>query len=194
MSFTLRARWSASSAPRLARTFVARPKHTVKDPLLTASNASITELPENLTFVHRPPPTAETPLSYTTNPSSPLLRQTSGSSTSSAPLAPPLHAQQNAGQGKRLSQAQIEEIRARRAKDPKRNPAWKLAEEYGCSRLFISMVAPISKIDVQVKTSEGLVQMTEAERRQLEKEKAMSRWGERKQINREVKRLRREKW
>ncbi|KIO24251.1 hypothetical protein M407DRAFT_103062 [Tulasnella calospora MUT 4182] len=194
MSFALRARWSASSAPRLARTFVARPKHTVKDPLLTASNAAIIELPENLTFVHRPPPTAETPLSYTTNPSSPLLRKTASSSTS-APLAPPLHAQQeNAGQSKRLTQAQIEEIRARRAKDPKSNPAWKLAEEYGCSRLFISMVAPIRKIDVQVKTSEGLVQMTEAERRQFEKEKVMSRWGERKQINREVRRLRREKW
>ncbi|KAG8905643.1 hypothetical protein FRC00_013130 [Tulasnella sp. 408] len=56
------------------------------------------------------------------------------------------------------------------------------------------MVAPIRKIDVQVKTSEGLVQMTEAERRQLEKEKAMSRWGERKQINKEVRRLRREMW
>ncbi|KAG8951741.1 hypothetical protein FRC04_005762 [Tulasnella sp. 424] len=192
MSFTLRARWSASSAPRLARTFVARPKHTVKDPLLTASNAEITELPENLTFIHRPPPTAETPLSYTTNPTSPLLRQTSASSTS-APLPPPLHAAYN-GESKRLTEAQIEEIRARRAKDPKRNPAWKLAQEYGCSRLFISMVAPIKKIDVQVGTSEGLVQMTEAERRQLEKAKVMSRWGERKQINREVKRLRREKW
>lgn len=56
------------------------------------------------------------------------------------------------------------------------------------------MAAPIKKIDVQVGTSEGLVQMTEAERRQLEKAKVMSRWGERKQINREVKRLRREKW
>ncbi|KAG9041608.1 hypothetical protein FS837_012034 [Tulasnella sp. UAMH 9824] len=192
MSFTLRARWSASSAPRLARTFVARPKHTVKDPLLTASNAAITELPEDLTFIHRPPPTAETPLSYTTNPSSPLLRQATASS-SSATLPPALHAQSES-ESKRLTQAQIEEIRARRAKDPKRNPAWKLAQEYGCSRLFISMVAPIRKIEVQVKTSEGLMQMTEAERRQLEKEKAMSRWGERKQINKEVRRLRREMW
>ncbi|KAG9019761.1 hypothetical protein FRB90_009631 [Tulasnella sp. 427] len=196
MSFALRTRLSASSAPRLTRTFVARPKHTVKDPLLNASNAEITELSENLTFIHRPPPTAETPLSYTTKPTSPLLRQSDAPSTStSASLPPPLHSHQtNRGQAKRLTQDQIEEIRARRARDPKRNPAWKLAEEYGCSRLFISMVAPIKKIDVQVKTSEGLVHMNEAEKRQLEREKAMARWGERKQINREVKRLRREIW
>ncbi|KIO19417.1 hypothetical protein M407DRAFT_246175 [Tulasnella calospora MUT 4182] len=91
-------------------------------------------------------------------------------------------------------QAKIEDICARRTMDPQRITAWKLAEEYGCSRLLVSMVAPIRNIDVQVKASESLMQMTEAKRGQLEKEKEIPRREKRKEINREVRRSTWEMW
>ncbi|KIO17265.1 hypothetical protein M407DRAFT_58236, partial [Tulasnella calospora MUT 4182] len=71
--------------------------------------------------------------------------------------------------------AQIEDSYARRTMDPQRITAWKLAEEYGCSRLLVSMVAPIRNIDVQVKALESLMQMTEAKGKRLKKEKEIYR-------------------
>ncbi|KAG8907110.1 hypothetical protein FRB99_005365 [Tulasnella sp. 403] len=201
------------TVPSLCRGFVARPKHTIKDPLATAPNAVTTELAPGLTFIHRPPPTAESPVSYTSNPASPLLRPTSSQTStsrqygtlpalnnSSTPLPPtvrPISPRFNpqTPQSFHLTQAQIDEIRTLRASDPKKNTVWKLAEQFKCSRLFISMVAPLKDIKIQVKGADGeIVETSEAERRQAERVKREARWGERKKITREVSKKRKALW
>lgn len=65
-----------------------------------------------------------------------------------------------------------------------------MAERFKCSKIFISMVAPVKEIKVNV----GGVEMTEAERRAQERAKVEARWGERKKIAREVRKKRIEKW
>ncbi|KAG8858426.1 hypothetical protein FRB96_005311 [Tulasnella sp. 330] len=214
MSTLLRARL-AILTPKNARSFVARPKHTIKDPLLASPNAKVTKLAPNLTLIHRPPPTAESPISYTTNPSSPFLRPSAitpttqaarpygtiptlpGSHANVPPTAHPIpaHFNPDSPQVFHLDQAQIDQIKQLREQDPRGNTVQKLAERFKCSRLFIQMVAPIRDITVRVKSGEGGVEeMTEAERRERERLKKQNRWGERKTITKEVRKRRKALW
>src|SRR5262245_7455973 len=52
-----------------------RPPYRAPDPLVHNPDAKVTMLEQDLTFIHRPPPTALTPFSLTTAPASPLLRR-----------------------------------------------------------------------------------------------------------------------
>ncbi|KAG9037242.1 hypothetical protein FRB95_006185 [Tulasnella sp. JGI-2019a] len=213
MSTLLRTR-QAIRTPRNARSFVARPKHTIKDPLLSASNSKVTKLAPNLTLIHRPPPTAESPISYTTNPSSPFLKPSTAASAIQAsrpygtiPTLPESHANvpptvhpvptrfnPNSPQSFHLNQAQIEEMKQLREKDPRGNTVEKLAGQFKCSRLFVQMVAPLRDIVVRVKSSDGIEEITEAERRERQRLKKESRWGERKTITKEVRKRRKALW
>ena len=51
-----------------------RPPMRRPDPRLNNPDATTTQLPDDLTFIHRPPPSLPSAYSYTTNPASPLHR------------------------------------------------------------------------------------------------------------------------
>ncbi|KAJ2978638.1 hypothetical protein NUW54_g11257 [Trametes sanguinea] len=69
LPLSLRLPFSRSYATRLPE----RPPYRAPDPLRNNPHATYQELADkNLTFIHRPPPTAPSPLSYTTSPASPL--------------------------------------------------------------------------------------------------------------------------
>ncbi|KAH9999625.1 mitochondrial ribosomal protein subunit L20-domain-containing protein [Russula compacta] len=153
------------------------------DPLLNNPNAVSTSLPEDLTFIHRPPPSAPTPLSYTVNPSSPLLRSAESPTPSTGvALPPPLEKPTPAYP--RLSDDKITEMRRLRMENPARYTCRKLADTFGCSPSFVSYVAPL-------KPSQ---QRAALARREREHEKARARWGERTALIREIRKKRKEFW
>jgi hypothetical protein len=162
-----------------ARTYaVSRPNPRPRDPVLTSPNAKVQQIAPDVTFIHNPPSSVPTPHSLTTAPASPLLSKRS--SHTSEPLLPPALRQEKPANGPKLNQAQIEEIKQLRYKDPKKNSCQVLARQYGCSAIFVSMVAPLGK----------------DQRQELEKEQNVLRgqWGERKQLIREIRKKRREFW
>lgn len=149
------------------------------DPL-NAHTATTSSLPDDLTFFHRPPPSAPSALSLTTNPASPLLRPTS--SAQDATLPPPLKEPQP---GKpRLSDENIAEMQRLRALNPSYYTRKRLAEQFDCSPAFVGLVARLSTSDHRT------VQ------RKLEKAHAdvRAQWGEKKLITREIRRRRKQFW
>lgn len=172
--------------PFLTRGYATRlpqkPPMRHSDPLLNNPNAVATSLPENLTFIHRPPPTAPTPLSYTVSPSSPLLRTESLPPSTGSTLPPPL-AKPKLG-APRLPEDTIMEIQRLRMEDPVFYTRRVLANAFGCSPAFVSYVAPLRR-------SEKLVAVAKRDR---EHEKARARWGEKAALIREIRRKRKEFW
>ncbi|KAI0042157.1 chondroitin AC/alginate lyase [Auriscalpium vulgare] len=128
----------------LRRTYATRlpekPPMRHPDPLINNPAAVVTPLSEDLTFIHRPPPSAPTPFSYTTNPSSPLLRP---ASPADAPLPPTLKDTSAAPKPPRMSDAKIAEMRALRASNPKLSRTF-LAQKFECTPAFVSLMAPLS--------------------------------------------------
>ncbi|TFY83790.1 hypothetical protein EWM64_g215 [Hericium alpestre] len=141
----------------------------------------MTTLPDDLTFIHRPPSSAPTPFSYTTNPTSPLLRSSS-SKPVDAPLPPPLRP--TAAQKPRLSEEQLYEMRRLRASNPTLYTRKKLAEKFNCSEAFVGLVTPLSRQQQRVAL----------DRRDQEHERARAQWGEKKLIVREIRKKRKEFW
>jgi hypothetical protein len=169
----------------LLRGYATRPLPRPKDPIMTSKNAVVTELAPGLTFIHRPPPTAPTPHSLTTNPASPLLRKASSPPNLSASLAdpslPPV-----IGSGPRptksyhLMPEQIAEMKSLRASDPATYTVHKLAKQFECSPAFVQITAPLTK----------------QERRSLDARltEQKSSWGARKRLQREIRQKRRSLW
>jgi len=162
-----------------------RPPQKIKDPLDNAANASRYEIQDKkFTFIHRTPPSAPTPFSLTTAPSSPLLNPASNLAEGTANALPPPLWNEPSKQHRTLSEAEVDQIRALRNTDPHSNTAGKLAAQFGCSSKFVAMVAPLSK---QIKQ----------ERLQLraeEHENARSKWGSRKQLVKEIRAKRKSYW
>ena len=152
------------------------------DPLLNKPNAISTPLPEDLTFIHRPPPSAPTPLSFTVNPSSPLLRTSPPIPPTESSLPPPL--KRPTSTHPRLSEDKIKELQRLRSKNPALYTRQKLADTFGCSPSFVSYVAPL-------KPSQ---QRTALARREREHDKARARWGEKTAVIREIRKKRKEFW
>ncbi|KAF8523203.1 mitochondrial ribosomal protein subunit L20-domain-containing protein [Gautieria morchelliformis] len=163
-----------------------RPPPKIKDPLLSA-NAVHHQIAPNLTFIHRPPPTAPTPFSLSTAPSSPLLLPAtpvpSSDASTSTRLPPRIQKPQNQPETK-LTDEQIEEIRRLRTADPIVHTRQKLAKQFGCSPAYIPMVAPLRKAE----TRKALA------RRDQEHEANRSRWGERKEMVVAIRKKRRSLW
>lgn len=152
------------------------------DPLLNKPNAVSTSLPKDLTFIHRPPPSAPTPLSYTVNPTSPLLRSEPQIPPTGSALPPPLNNATLAHP--RLPEDKISEMRRLREQNPAFYTRSKLANTFGCSPSFVSYVAPL-------KPSQQRAALAKRER---EHEKARSRWGEKAALIREIRQKRKEFW
>jgi hypothetical protein len=172
--------------PFLSRGYATRlpqkPPMRHPDPLLNKPNAVSTSLPEDLTFIHRPPPSAPSPLSYTVNPSSPLLHSEPPTPSTDVPLPPPL--KQPTLAHPRLPEDKIKELQRLRTENPVLYTRKKLANTFGCSPSFVSYVAPL-------KSSQ---QRAALARRDREHEKARTRWGEKAALIREIRKKRKEFW
>ena len=118
---------SRSYATRLPE----RPPYRAPDPLKNNPHAKYEALSERLTFIRRPPPTAPTPFSYTTSPSSPLLRQSPSLPVSRVSLPPSLHPDKP--QPSRMSDEDIATMRKLRAEDPSKWTRSLLAKKFNCT-------------------------------------------------------------
>lgn len=166
------------------RGYATRPLPRPRDPLTTSKNAVVSEIAPGLTFIHRPPPTAPTPHSLTTAPSSPLL-QTSTSpslSTSSADgtSLPPIIGSGPLEKRYHITPAQIDEMRALRASDPSKYTVNALAKQFDCTPAFVQMTAPASK-ERRAEVEGDLVEQKAG-------------WGYRKRLQRDIRQKRRELW
>ncbi|KAK7469110.1 hypothetical protein VKT23_003601 [Stygiomarasmius scandens] len=181
-----------SSLPSLARSYAQkwprpkpgtseRPPMRHADPLLNSDNAVVTALPkENLTFIHRPPPTAPSPLSYTTNPVSPLLRPaTTPTESSLPPLVRP-----EKSQPKRASQKTIAEIQRLRELDPVKHTRGALAKRFGVTQQFVGMIAGTKK-----STRKALIRTRDTEH-QANRDK----WSDKRSLVVAIRKKRREHW
>lgn len=148
---------------------VSRANPRPKDPVLTSPNAKVQQIGE-VTFIHNPPSSVPTPHSLTTAPASPLLFK----AAEGGGELPPLVRQKRKPEQARLTQEQMNELRRLRMSDPKTYTCGVLARKYGCSRVFVSMVAPLPK--------------------DKQPERASEEWGEHKMLIREIRRRRREHW
>ena len=159
-----------------------RPPMRHPDPLSNNPNAVSTSLSEDLTFIHRPPPSVPTPHSYTVNPSSPLLQMETHTLSPASALPPPLKNATSAHA--RLPEEKISEIRRLRMENPAFYTCSRLASTFGCSPSFVSHVAPLSTPQ----------QRAVLAKRDQDHEKARARWGEKAALIREIRRKRKEFW
>ncbi|KAF5389301.1 hypothetical protein D9757_003466 [Collybiopsis confluens] len=160
-----------------------RPPYRAPDPLINNPAATVTALPDqNLTFIHRPPPTAPSPLSYTTNPVSPLLRPpTQPTSSALPPLSRP---SANKPPLEPLAPEQITEIRRLRRSNPTKWTRGRLAEKFGCTQHFVGLVAATKK-----PMRKKLVQ-----RRDEEHNANRAKWSEKKSLVAAISQKRRQYW
>jgi len=173
--------------PLLTRGYATRlpqkPPMRHPDPLLNNPNTVTTSLPEDLTFIHRLPPSASTPFSYTVNPTSPLLLAESPPPPATGSALPPPLTQPRL-EPPRLSDDKIREIQRLRVQDPRRYTRTRLGEMFGCSPAFVSYMAPLARSE----------QKAALARRERVHDKARAQWGEKAALVREIRRKRKEYW
>ncbi|KAJ7254370.1 mitochondrial ribosomal protein subunit L20-domain-containing protein [Mycena haematopus] len=160
-----------------------RPAYHAPDPLLNNPQAVVTSLPdEDLTFIHRPPPTAPSPYSLTTNPVSPLLRPRSPKEN--IPLPPPSRQKYVQPALPRASAQTILEIKRLRALDPDRYTCGVLASKFNVTRGFVQAIAALKKSQRRAKRRE----------QELVAGAARAKWSEKKTTLMLIKAKRRELW
>lgn len=167
---------------RYASRLPQRPPARAPDPLVNNPHATYEELPGDLTFIHRPPPTAPTPESYTTRPASPLLKPPTATS-SNTPLPPVLFPDTRI-EPERMSQEDIRKMKDLRKADPDNWTVSKLAREFKCTTQFVRLMAPLNPS--ARKKKQAARDAMHAEQR--------AKWGERKSLVREIRQKRRELW
>ncbi|KAH8104817.1 mitochondrial ribosomal protein subunit L20-domain-containing protein [Cristinia sonorae] len=173
----------AALRPLLARSYSSRlpqrPPARAPDPL---SDPKVVHQPitDDLTFIHRPPPSAPSPLSYTISPASPLLQPKPQNATSS--LLPPRLS--NKPEPARMSDEAIAEMKRLRKEDPDAWTTAQLARKFGCTRTFVMTKAPL-------KMSERKKRLRERDEEHAQFRDA---WGEKRSLLRAVKQKRREFW
>lgn len=160
-----------------------RPPYRAPDPLVNNPHAQYQSLPNDLTFIHRPPPSAAPPESFTTMPASPLLNFSSTPADSDS-LPPVLFDVSHKIPSKRVSDQEIAEMRRLRAQNPKKWTSGMLAKKFGCTRHFVRMFAGLSK---------------EEKRKALAKRDAehganRAKWGEKRLLQKEIRTKRKEFW
>lgn len=160
-----------------------RPPMRHADPLVNSEDAVITKLSdEDLTFIHRPPPTSPSPLSYSTNPVSPLLRPPKAPTNASLP--PRIRPTAEKPQPERASDEVVAEIRRLRALDPITYTRGVLARKFGVTQNFVGMIAATKKT-----TRKSLVRIRDASH-----EENRQKWSERRSLVMTVRKKRRQLW
>lgn len=160
-----------------------RPAYHASDPLVDNPKATVVTLEdEGVTFIHRPPPSAATPHSYTTAPASPLL--TSRVSPVDGPLPPFARPGLQKQVPERASDEVVTKIRELRENEPDKYSRGELARMFNVTRSFVSLVAPLN-----VKKRKEITKRTETEHAE-----ARSKWSERHSLVQAIRRKRRELW
>ncbi|KAJ6584833.1 mitochondrial ribosomal protein subunit L20-domain-containing protein [Mycena capillaripes] len=160
-----------------------RPAYHAPDPLVNNPQAVVTTLPEeDLTFIHRPPPTAPSPYSLTTNPVSPLLRPRQPQAKN--PLPPPSRPKFAKQPLPRASAETMAEIRRLRALDPVRYTCGVLARKFQVTRGFVQAIAALKKSQRRAKRHA----------QEAVAEQAREKWSEKKTTLMMIKAKRRELW
>jgi hypothetical protein len=183
----------------LVRTYISRrvnkrraetPPYRPPDPLVNNPNAVVNTLPnDTFTFIHRPPPTASSPFSFTTAPASPLLRPAPPRTTTDhdppvVPLPPLIRPSAGKTPPARASDEVVAEIRRLRLSNPSEYSRKRLAQMFGCTPGFVGAIASVGQA-----ARRGLV-----EKRDAEHAKMREGWGERKALVRSMRLKRREYW
>ncbi|KAI0693961.1 mitochondrial ribosomal protein subunit L20-domain-containing protein [Cytidiella melzeri] len=170
----------------LARSYATRlpqrPPARAPDPLINNPHATYEPLPGDLTFIHRPPPTAPAPESYTSRPSSPLLMPSTATTPTDA--LPPVLFPDTRVHPERMSQEDIRKMKDLRKSDPSTWTVSKLAREFKCTTQFVRLMAPLTPSQRKKKQAA----------RDAEHELQRAQWGERKSLAREVRQKRRDFW
>jgi hypothetical protein len=174
---------NASKFPRPKPGTAERPAYHAPDPLVNNPKAAVITLEdENLTFIHRPPPSAASAYSYTTAPASPLLR--SQPIPSEEPLPPFARPALHKPAPPRATDEVVAKIRELRAIDPEKYSRGELARMFNVTRSFVSMIAP-----VKIKKRKEIRRKVE-----VEHQEARSKWTERHSLVQAIRRKRRELW
>lgn len=176
LKLPLQLHFSRAYATRLPQ----KPPYRAPDPLVKNPNAVYQNLPEDLTFIHRPPPTAPSPLSYTTSPLSPLLQEKA--SPADVPLPPTMRAE--AQPSHLVSDEEIAEIRRLRREDGEKWTRAALAKRFNCSQYFIMRIASM----------DNKARKKVLAKRDQEHEEFRSKWGEKKAFFKEAAKKRKEFW
>ncbi|CAL1712774.1 unnamed protein product [Somion occarium] len=163
---------------RYASRLPERPPYRAPDPLLNNPHATYQQVSEDMTFIHRPPPTAPSPISYTTNPASPLLRDASGVAT----LPPTVRPEK--AQPPRMSDEDLAKLRQLRMEDPDKWSTGRLAKEFNCTPAFVMRVAALKVAD----------RKRLKKKRDEEHEENRGKWGDKKALNHEVRQQRKLYW
>ncbi|KAH7910814.1 mitochondrial ribosomal protein subunit L20-domain-containing protein [Hygrophoropsis aurantiaca] len=160
-----------------------KPPARFPDPLVNNPAATVKTLrDENLTFIHRPPPTAPTPHSTTLQPASPLLkRPTRVKGTAVPPLLRPSAYNPIPA---RVSQETMERIRELRLSDPSTYSRTKLAKMFKCTPNFVSKIAALPRPQ----------RKAFAKKLETEHEAVREKWGEKKATFVAIRQKRREFW
>ncbi|OAX36662.1 hypothetical protein K503DRAFT_286628 [Rhizopogon vinicolor AM-OR11-026] len=171
---------SRSYATRIAE----KPPARFPDPLLNNPSAGVKTLKdENLTFIHRPPPTAPSPHSTILAPASPLLKSPTPPNKR-APMPPLLRPSAYKAAPSRMSDEDITRLRKLRLSDPEIYSRGKLAKMFKCTPNFVSKVAALPR----PQRKEFVKKM------EVEHEAVREQWGEKKATFVAIKQKRREFW
>ncbi|KAF7982946.1 hypothetical protein HWV62_25252 [Athelia sp. TMB] len=152
------------------------------DPLTAATTTKTLDDGE-LTFIHRPPPTAPTPHSTTIAPASPLLRPPTVTK-GEVRLPPLLRPSAYVRPPPRLSDEKLAEMQRLRASDPEKYTRGKLASMFGCTSHFVALKAALPPSERKKKVKAFV------EGREAIKEG----WGHRKKLIREIAAKRKTFW
>lgn len=174
-TFMHQRRGFASSSSTCRNTPVRRPR----DPLDSAPNAVRHALPTGETFIVRPPPSQPSPLNKANSDTTYGLPNAHTAPIEAMPALRKTRRSNKGGEAQ-LTAEQIAQIQSLRQTDPNQHTAVQLARQFGCSPLYISMVAPISK----------------SHRQTLEQKDYLLRsgWGEKKVLQKELRKERKLLW
>jgi hypothetical protein len=180
----VRTKWTLDRSYKNKKSAGRRRAHPT-DPLTDDPRALVTPLLEDdvaLTFIHRPPPTAPSPHSFTTSPSSPLLRPTPTPTDPSTAVPPVLRPSALKEPPPRLSDEAIEEMRRLRLSDPHKYTRGVLARMFGCTNNFVGYVAALKRSQRKPIVAA----------REEAHERIRERWGAKKSLAKEIQQKRRE--
>jgi len=174
-------RYYAPKYPRPRPGTSERPAYHPPDPLVNNPKAAVKILQEdNLTFIHRPPPTAPSPYSLTTAPVSALLRP----ATSHALSLPPVLRRPPSTEVPRMSDDQIKKMRHLRLSNPAVYSRGKLAKMFSCTQAFVAQMAALKK-----PLRKALIRI-----RNEKHEKYREKWSEKHALVKAIRLKRREMW
>lgn len=158
------------------------PARRPRDPLNHDPSAVRHALPSGETLIVRRPPTPPTSSNVSSADSSTASPLPTIETDPSEVLPPPLKPTSKRSE-KTLGEAEISQIQKLRAQDPFKNTPSSLSKQFGCSRTFVQMVAPLKDVNVR-----------RAKEQKQDIESGKENWGWNKRLSRELRSERRALW